>query len=269
MINLAKYTPIVETPDDEDDIRIQALNYEPNYYDNLIDEHSSQQENYGSIEVNDKIDKSKDSGFIFTDDMNRQLKIKMKSDSSPAQPKGYAKSSFTVPYSQRKAEFDKYYDEVEKVNPEAKKYRKFLTGIAMKESGFNPTIKNPNAPAYGYFQFMQDGSRYNNIKQYSGVDTQTFLNNPTEQIQAAIRLAKSFENGFSKEDLESAKKKGITTWGLLGGAWLAGNGGVRTFLQGKGNPSDNHWDSKTGKGTNVEERIRLFNFQRGGRLIRK
>ena len=162
------------------------------------------------------------------------------------------------------AEFNKAYDEVEKSNPEAKKYRQFLTKMAEQESGFNSAIQNrAGAPAYGYFQFMQDDKKYNNIRQYAGTDIETFRSNPKLQIEAAIKLAKSFENGFSKEDLELAKKNGYSTWGLLGGAWLAGNGGVRKFLQGKGNPSDRHW-SKEGKGTDVAARIKAFNFRNGG-----
>ena len=162
------------------------------------------------------------------------------------------------------AEFNKAYDEVEKSNPEAKKYRQFLTKMAEQESGFNSAIQNrAGAPAYGYFQFMQDDKKYNNIRQYAGTDVETFRSNPKLQIEAAIKLAKSFEKGFSKEDLELAKKNGYSTWGLLGGAWLAGNGGVRKFLQGKGNPSDRHW-SKEGKGTDVAARIKAFNFRNGG-----
>lgn len=157
--------------------------------------------------------------------------------------------------------FNKAYDEVEKSNPEAKKYRQFLTKMAEQESGFDSVIQNrAGAPAYGYFQFMQDDKKYNNIKQYAGTDIETFRSNPKLQIEAAIKLAKSFENGFSKEDLELAKQKGYSTWGLLGGAWLAGNGGVRRFLRGRGNPSDRHW-SKEGKGTDVASRIKLFNFK--------
>ena len=162
------------------------------------------------------------------------------------------------------AAFNKAYDEVEASNPEAKKYRQFLTKMAEQESGFNSAIQNrAGAPAYGYFQFMQDDKKYNNIRQYAGTDIETFRNNPKLQIEAAIRLAKSFEKGFSKEDLELANKNGYSTWGLLGGAWLAGNGGVRKFLRGQGNPSDRHW-SKEGKGTDVATRIKAFNFKEGG-----
>lgn len=174
------------------------------------------------------------------------------------------KATYTPKAYKGLAEFNKAYDEVEKSNPEAKKYRQFLTKMAEQESGFNSAIQNrAGAPAYGYFQFMQDDKKYNNIRQYAGTDIETFRSNPKLQIEAAIKLAKSFEKGFSKEDLELAKKNGYSTWGLLGGAWLAGNGGVRKFLQGKGNPSDRHW-SKEGKGTDVATRIKAFNFRNGG-----
>lgn len=167
---------------------------------------------------------------------------------------------FNITPSKGLDEFNKWYDEVEKENPEAKNYRQFLTKMAEQESGFNSRIQNrAGAPAYGYFQFMQDGKKYNNISAYAGTDIETFRNNPKLQIQAAIKLAKSFERGFNKQDLELAAQKGYTKFGLLGGAWLAGNGGVRRFLQGLGNPSDKHW-SKSGAGTSVADRIAMFNF---------
>lgn len=157
-------------------------------------------------------------------------------------------------------EFNKWYDEVEKENPEAKDYRQFLTKLAQAESGFDSYIQNKaGAPAYGYFQFMQDGKKYNNISAYAGTDIETFRNDPKLQIQAAIKLAKQFEEGFSKEDLELAAQKGYTKFGLLGGAWLAGNGGVRKYLRGLDNPSDKHW-SKSGAGTSVADRILMFNI---------
>lgn len=167
---------------------------------------------------------------------------------------------FNITPSKGLDEFNKWYDEVEKENPEAKNYRQFLTKMAEQESGFNSRIQNrAGAPAYGYFQFMQDGKKYNNISAYAGTDIETFRNNPKLQIKAAIKLAKQFERGFNKQDLELAAQKGYTKFGLLGGAWLAGNGGVRRFLQGLGNPSDKHW-SKSGAGTSVADRIAMFNF---------
>lgn len=167
---------------------------------------------------------------------------------------------FNIKPSKGLDEFNKWYDEVEKEDPEAKHYRQFLTKMAEQESGFNSAIQNrAGAPAYGYFQFMQDGKKYNNISAYAGTDIDTFRNNPKLQIKAAIKLAKQFERGFNKQDLELAAQKGYTKFGLLGGAWLAGNGGVRKYLQGLANPSDRHW-SKSGSGTDVASRIQMFNF---------
>lgn len=167
---------------------------------------------------------------------------------------------FNIKPSKGLDEFNKWYDEVEQEDPEAKHYRQFLTKMAEQESGFNSAIQNrAGAPAYGYFQFMQDGKKYNNITAFAGTDVETFRNNPKLQIKAAIKLAKQFERGFNKQDLELAAQKGYTKFGLLGGAWLAGNGGVRKYLQGLANPSDKHW-SKSGSGTDVASRIQMFNF---------
>ena len=167
---------------------------------------------------------------------------------------------FNIKPSKGLDEFNKWYDEVEKEDPEAKHYRQFLTKMAEQESGFNSAIQNrAGAPAYGYFQFMQDGKKYNNITAYAGTDIETFRNNPKLQIKAAIKLAKSFERGFNKKDLELAAQKGYTKFGLLGGAWLAVNCGVRKYLQGLDNTSDRHW-SKSGSGTDVASRIQMFNF---------
>lgn len=167
---------------------------------------------------------------------------------------------FNIKPSKGLDEFNRWYNEVEQEDPEAKNYRQFLTKMAEQESGFNSAIQNKaGAPAYGYFQFMQDGKKYNNISAYAGTDVETFRNNPKLQIKAAIKLAKQFERGFNKQDLELAAQKGYTKFGLLGGAWLAGNGGVRKYLQGLANPSDKHW-SKSGSGTDVASRIQMFNF---------
>lgn len=168
--------------------------------------------------------------------------------------------------SDKEIAFNKAYDNVEKRNPEAKKYRKFLTQMADQESKFNVSIQNlAGAPAYGYFQFMEDGKKYHNISKFANVSIEEFRNNPELQIEAAIRLAKAFEKGFNEEDLKLAKEQGISKWGLLGGAWLAGNGGVRKYLKGQGNLSDRHW-SKTGQGTDVASRIKAFNYKKGGQI---
>ena len=155
--------------------------------------------------------------------------------------------------------FNKIYDELISEMPDAAEYRDFLTTVAKYESGFDSKAKNKYAPAWGYFQFMQDDNKYNNIKSYAGVDTQTFLNNPKLQIRAAINLAKAMEKGFTKEDIEAAKSKGISRWGMLGGAWLGGNGGLRKYLLQNINSSDKHWNPE-GKGIDMENQIRRYNF---------
>lgn len=156
-------------------------------------------------------------------------------------------------------EFNKLYDEVVKEDPEAEEYRNFLTAVAKYESNFNSKAKNKYAPAWGFFQFMQDNGKYNNIGQYAGVDTQTFLNDPKLQIKAAIKLAKAMEKGFSEKDWENAKSKGISRWGMLGGAWLGGNGGLRKYLQNNINISDKHW-SPNNSGIDMISQIKRYNF---------
>lgn len=156
--------------------------------------------------------------------------------------------------------FNKAFDEVISEDKDAAKYRNFLTRIAEKESAFDNYVQNKaGAPAYGYFQFMQDGKKYNNISAYAGTDIETFRNDPKLQIKAAIKLAKDFEKGFNAKDLEAAKSKGYNMDGLLAGAWLGGVGGVRRYLYGMGDASDKHW-SKSGAGTTVGTRIKEFSI---------
>lgn len=157
------------------------------------------------------------------------------------------------------SKFNEAYDNVEREMPEARKYRKFLTQIAEAESNFNSSIKNrAGAPAYGYFQFMQDGKKYNNITRHAKTDINTFRNSPELQIKAAISLAKEFESQFSQQDILRARSKGFSIWGMLGGAWLGGAEGVKKFLRGAGDSSDKHWSS-SGKGSTVGTYMRKFN----------
>ena len=162
--------------------------------------------------------------------------------------------------------FKKYFDQIVQEDSSAEKYRRLLIDIASAESGFDSRIQNKaGAPAYGYFQFMQDGKKWNNISKYAGTDTETFRNDPLAQIRAAIKLARDFEKGLSKEDLKLAQEQGYTTNGLISGAWLGGVGGVRRVLRGQGNPSDKHWSS-TGAGTTVRDRMKKFNYKLGGKI---
>lgn len=145
----------------------------------------------------------------------------------------------------------------------------FFASLAKHESGFNPTIQNrTGAPAFGYFQFMQDGKRWNNITKFAGVDISTFRNNPVIQIQAAEKLANSFLSQFTEADKKRARELGYTDSALVRGAWLGGVGGVRNFLHKGINADDKHWDKKTHKGADIKGAMDRGNnyFKKGGIL---
>lgn len=162
-----------------------------------------------------------------------------------------------------KKTFDQAFDNVIKRNPLAKKYRQVLTDIANRESGFRSVQNAAGAPAYGYFQFMQDGKKYNNISRYANSDIQTFMNNPELQIEAAIKLAQEFESNITDRDKLRALKKGLDLNSEKGknaalhGMWLGGYGGFQSWLNGK-DRSDRKW-SKTGQGTSVGTLIQQYN----------
>lgn len=153
-------------------------------------------------------------------------------------------------------EFEKAYDEVEKLDPEAKNRRALLTQLAKAESGFVKNVQNKGgAPAYGYFQFMQGnyrGKNYNNIGTYAGTDINTFRNDAKLQIQAANKLAKQFMSSFSQSELDRMHKMGWTDNAIIAGAWLGGPGGVRSYVF-------NHSDRDDGA-TSISKRMKQFNF---------
>ena len=153
-------------------------------------------------------------------------------------------------------EFEKAYDEVEKLNPEAKNRRAVLTRLAKAESGFVKDVQNKGgAPAYGYFQFMQGkyrGRDYNNIGTYAGTDIATFRNDAKLQIQAANKLAKQFMSSFSRDELDKMHKMGWTDNAIIAGAWLGGPGGVRAYVFGNNDRNDG--------ATSISKRMKQFNF---------
>ena len=145
----------------------------------------------------------------------------------------------------------------------------FFASIAKHESNFNPTVKNKaGAPAYGYFQFMQDGKKWNNISKFAGVDVTTFRNDPVLQIKAAEKLADSFLSQFTEADKKRARELGYTDSALVRGAWLGGVGGVRNFLHRGINADDKHWDKKDHKGADIKGAMDRGNnyFKYGGVL---
>ena len=154
--------------------------------------------------------------------------------------------------------FNAVYDKAEKSNANLSQYRGLLTKLAEIESNFDHFVQNKQgAPAYGYFQFMQDGKKYNNITYYANTDLNTFRNNPELQIQAAYKLLKDFEKSFTAADLKKAEDLGYSRDSLLAGAWLGGVNGVRKVLNNQGNPSDRFW-SKKGYGSSVKEYMDKF-----------
>ena len=153
-------------------------------------------------------------------------------------------------------EFEKAYDEVERLDPETKNRRALLTRIAKAESSFNKGIQNRGgAPAYGYFQFMQGkyrGKNYNNIGIYAGTDINTFRNSAKLQIQAANKLAKSFISSFSQNELDRMHKMGWTDNAIIAGAWLGGPNGVRNYVFKNRDANDG--------ATAISQRMKQFNF---------
>lgn len=164
--------------------------------------------------------------------------------------------------------FDDFKENYKKAGIDPAKFD-FFASIAKHESNFNPTVQNKaGAPAFGYFQFMQDGKKWNNISKFAGVDIQTFRNNPILQIKAAEKLANAFLSQFTEEDKKRARELGYSDSALVRGAWMGGVGGVRNFLYKGINASDNHWDKKTKKGSNVKAAMDRGNnyFKKGGIL---
>lgn len=98
-------------------------------------------------------------------------------------------------------------------HPEDAKYRQTLTEIAAKESNFNPTIKNAKSSASGYFQFINSTR-----KQYAPhLTKEQFLNNPEEQISAAVKLLKANRNISSK----FANLRGLSQLQIDYGMWFS------------------------------------------------
>lgn len=155
--------------------------------------------------------------------------------------------------------FNLNFDEALKVGgveaEQLRSRRNLLTHLAQVESTFNSGKKNPVAPAYGYFQFMQgsyNGRTHNNIGIYGGVDIDTFRNSPVLQIRAANKLANSFINSFSKTELQRLHNMGWTDNAIIAGAWLGGAGGVKAYAFHGKDRSDGY--------ESVGSRMKKFNY---------
>lgn len=115
-------------------------------------------------------------------------------------------------------------------HPEDTKYRQTLTEIAAKESNFNPTVKNAKSSASGYFQFINSTR-----KQYAPhLTKEQFLNNPEEQISAAVKLLKANRNISSK----FANLRGLSQLQIDYGMWFSPAALSQYLKTGKSNFKD-------------------------------
>ena len=115
-------------------------------------------------------------------------------------------------------------------HPEDAKYRQTLTEIAAKESNFNPTVKNSKSSASGYFQFINSTR-----KQYAPhLTREQFLNNPEEQISAAVKLLKANRNISSK----FANLRGLSQLQVDYGMWFSPAALSQYLKTGKSNFKD-------------------------------
>lgn len=115
-------------------------------------------------------------------------------------------------------------------HPEDAKYRQTLTEIAAKESNFNPTAKNAKSSASGYFQFINSTR-----KQYAPhLTKEQFLNNPEEQISAAVKLLKANRNISSK----FANLRGLSQLQIDYGMWFSPAALSQYLKTGKSNFKD-------------------------------
>ena len=120
-------------------------------------------------------------------------------------------------------------------HPEDAKYRQTLTEIAAKESNFNPTVKNAKSSASGYFQFINSTR-----KQYAPhLTKEQFLNNPEEQISAAVKLLKANRNISSK----FANLRGLSQLQVDYGMWFSPAALSRYLKTGKSNFRDSQGTS--------------------------
>ena len=158
----------------------------------------------------------------------------------------------------------------------------FWTRKAQDESAFRYNIVgrfvNPKTQkettGWGYFQQLDtyEGEPMPVARQYSGVDQQTYLNNPIIQIQAAQRMKNDILRQFTQKDWEVARAKGYTTSAMVAGAWAGGVNGVRKWLHRNYNAVDMHFkddpDNKRAWECSVAGQMELLNgyFKKGGVL---
>lgn len=152
-------------------------------------------------------------------------------------------------------QFEEALAKAEQINPNVRKYRNFLIKTAKLESGFNSHIQNKaGAPYYGYFQMGRE-----EIKRTTGLSVNDFRNDPIQQILGAVKLYEINLKTIKVLGIyEKCKSAGYSDDAIIAGAWVGGPGGVKRFINRKGDPSDSHWYNGSG-GTSVGKRMKEFN----------
>ena len=255
-MDYATYEPVILTPEDTGGLYDYESAYNSPYLEEIYKLAGMDNVKIEGVKLNTDTNTKRDLSMEEVDPFAKHVAKTKKGNRFQL---GSSSFSTTKNERERLAEFNKAYDEYEKINPEARKNRAFLTKVAFNESGFNQTSKNPHAPAYGYFQFMQDGKKYNNIIAYSGASVKDFLANPILQIASANKMINDIERQLTKKDIERLNELGLTRNAAYGMAWLGGVGGLRNFIHSGINASDSSWYGGSG-GVDMKEQIRRYNF---------
>lgn len=150
-------------------------------------------------------------------------------------------------------DFEKAFSEAVKIDPTLNERKDFFIKTAKRESRFNSKAQN-NLGYVGLFQINKDY-----IKNLSGLSVNEFLNNNVAQILAANKLYDQYlQHCKSIGAYDISKQKGYSDDAIVAGAWAGGAGGVKTYVTGKGNPSDSHHYNGKG-GVSVGQLMEEFN----------
>lgn len=132
-------------------------------------------------------------------------------------------------------EFTQQFDSYLKNHPQDADTRDILTSIARLESNFNPSAKNPDSSALGYFQFL-DRTR----KEYDSSTRQEFANDPSKQFAAAVKYYRKLKKQLTPYETVY-KSKGLTPLQAMYGMWWRPASFINYLKKGKDdyvNPSD-------------------------------
>ena len=134
-------------------------------------------------------------------------------------------------------------------------YQSFGYYLSQRESSGN--YKAQNLIAYGKYQFTIP--TLNRLMGESGIDyidTNNFLNSPIIQDTYFVLYVRDIIKEIISLNLtkyigQSIDGQTINIYGLVGGAWLGGVGGLQNYL-------NNHLQTPDYLGTNISDYIKLF-----------